>query len=353
MHPRLAALLDAGQAVWLDYIRRDLLDTGELRRLVDDGVRGLTSNPTIFHKAIAETSLYDATITAHAEDEPEGIYERLAVADIREAADVFSPVYEATDGRDGFVSLEVSPHLAYDVEGTVADARRLWATVDRPNLMIKVPATPEGVTAIETLVAEGINVNATLMFGLHHYEAVATAYLRGVARARRPTASVASFFVSRIDTKVDAALEGLADPGAGTLRGTIAVANAKLAYRRFRELFADAEAVQRPLWASTSTKNPAYPDVLYVEELVGEHTVNTMPPATLEAFLDHGRVVPGAVERDVEEAAERIDRLGELGIDFHEITETLQREGVEAFARSYDELLAAIDAKRRALVAGS
>lgn len=353
-------LLAAGQSVWLDYIRRDLVADGDLARLIDLGVRGLTSNPTIFQKAIAGSDLYDDRIAAADALPATEVFEELAVADVRAAADVLRPVYEASNGRDGFVSLEVSPHLAHDTAGTVAEARRLWGIVDRPNLMIKVPATAEGPAAVETLVAEGINVNATLIFSVAHYEAVARAFARGAARADHPerVASVASFFVSRVDTKVDAALEDIGTAEALALRGTIAVANAKLAYRRFRQLLDEPDyrvlrdaggQIQRVLWASTSTKNPRYRDVLYVEELVGRDTVNTVPPNTLEAFLDHGRVVPDAVVHGVGEAAERVRRLGELGIDLGRITEELQVEGVAAFAASYDDLLETLASKTAAL----
>ncbi len=360
MLSKLEALLEAGQSVWLDYIRRDLLDSGELQGLVAEGIRGLTSNPTIFQKAIAGTDLYDDEIRHHAGEPPERIFEALAVADIRAAADVLADVHRDSSGRDGFVSLEVSPVLADDAERTIAEARRLWGLVDRPNLMIKVPATDAGVVALERLIAEGINVNATLMFSLAHYEAIAGAYIRGIEHAADPSAvaSVASFFVSRVDTKTDAALEKVGTPEALALRGTIAVANAKVTYRRYRELFegppfagaADRGAApQRPLWASTSTKNPAYSDVLYVESLIGPNTVNTLPPATFDAFVDHGRVIPNALTEGVDDADRRLAALADLGIDFDEITQQLQIEGVAAFAASFDELLRAIADKQARL----
>ena len=284
------------------------------------------------------------------------LYEALAIEDIRGATDILQPVYEASGGDDGYVSLEVSPHLARDTEGTVAEAERLWRTVDRPNLMIKVPATSEGIPAIERLIAEGINVNATLMFSLEDYEAVAGAYLRGLEACAEPArvASVASFFVSRVDTKVDAALDAIATPAALDLRGKAAIANAKLAYRRFEELFSgDAFAahaergarVQRPLWASTSTKNPDYRDVIYVEELIGADTVNTLPVATLEAFRDHGRL-RASLREDPAAAEQVFAGLADLGVDINAITEELQVEGVSAFAASFDQLLAALDAAR-------
>lgn len=352
-------LFEAGQSVWLDYIRRDMLDTGELAELVSDGIRGLTSNPTIFMKAIAGSELYDDQIAA-LDGDGTTLFEHLAITDIRGAADELASVYAASDGADGFVSLEVSPLLANDTEGTIAEAQRLWELVDRRNLMIKVPATPAGVPALEELIARNINVNSTLMFSLDHYEAIAHAYVRGVSRAARPAqvASVASFFVSRVDTKTDAALEKLGTPEATALRGRAAVANAKLAYRRYREVFdgpdfsaaaARGARPQRVLWASTSTKNPEYRDVLYVEDLIGPNTVNTMPPTTIDAFLDHGRVPAGSLEDDVAGAEQTIRAIGRLGIDFDALTEELQEEGVAAFADSFLELLAAIELKSGSL----
>jgi transaldolase len=353
-------LYEHGQSVWFDYIRRDMLGSGELAGLIEEGIRGLTSNPTIFQKAIASSDQYDAQLREALADDPDAspatLFEALAVQDIRAAADMLRPVYDGSDGADGYVSLEVSPHLAHDTDGTVADARRLWGVVDRPNLMIKVPATDAGIPAIEQLIAAGINVNATLMFSLDDYEAVATAYLRGLARASSVAriASVASFFVSRVDTKTDAALEKVGSEAATSMQGRIAVANAKLAYRRYQELF-EGEAFgaleargaqrQRVLWASTSTKNPAYADTIYVDELIGPNTVNTMPPATVEAFRDHGIIDAEALVTGVEDAAAEILALGDLGIDFGQITAELQTEGVGAFADSYDDLLATIEAK--------
>ena len=353
--PTLHDLHDVGQSVWLDFIRRDMLEDGQLTTLVADGLRGMTSNPTIFQKAIAGTDLYDAAI-ADADGDAKAVFESLAIDDIRAAADALRPVYDASDAADGYVSLEVSPSLAYDTEGTITDAKRLWSRVDRPGLMIKVPAADEGIPAIEELIAGGINVNATLMFSLDDYEAVAMAYVRGAERAEHPErlASVASFFVSRVDTKVDAALEKDGSPGALALRGTIAVANAKLAYQRYREIFEGepfaaarqrGAAPQRPLWASTSTKNPAYPDLLYVDELVGANTVNTMPPATLDAFRDHGTIDPDALSEGVDEARAQIEALAGFGVDFNAITTELQTEGVASFSASYDDLLTAIDAE--------
>ena len=351
---RLHELHEAGQSVWIDFIKRDMLESGELVQLVADGIRGLTSNPTIFQQAIAGSDLYDAQILDVVADrpdaEPGAVFEELAIRDIRGAADILKPVYDQSNGADGLVSLEVSPHLAHDTAGTIADAHRLWERVDRPNLMIKVPATPEGVPAIEQLIAAGINVNSTLMFSLESYVAIANAYVRGLERVTDPSriASVASFFVSRVDTKADGALEKVGSPEAMDLRGKIAVANAKLAFRHYRDIFGDSAfgalaargaRPQRVLWASTSTKNPAYSDVLYVDDLIGPNTVNTMPPATIDAFTDHGTIDPEALMSGVDEAATQIDALAGLGIDFGELTDELQAEGVASFADSFDDLL--------------
>ncbi len=358
---RLKALFDEhGQAVWLDFIERSLVTGGGLRRLVEeDGIRGVTSNPTIFHKAIEGSDAYDALVQAATAEAPgitaAALYEVLAIEDIRAAADILRDVWESSAHSDGFVSLEVSPHLARDAEGTVAEARRLWRTVDRPNLMIKVPATAEGIPAIEELISGGINVNATLMFSLADYEAVAGAYVRGLGKCAVPeqVASVASFFVSRVDTKIDGALEAIGTKRALALRGGAAVANAKLAYRRFREIFhgedfaplaARAGRVQRPLWASTGTKNPAYSDVLYVDELIGPETVNTLPVATMNAFRDHGQVRTTVTE-NVGAAEAALADLAVLGVDFDAVAAELQVEGVAAFAASFDQLLAALEKK--------
>lgn len=357
---KLHQLNEVGQSVWLDNISRDMLgDGGDLARLVDLGIRGVTSNPTIFQKALGGSSAYDdqlrAVLAALPQASTEEVFDELAVVDIRGAADVLRRVYDESGGADGFVSLEVSPSLAHDTEGTIADARRLWAKVDRPNLMIKVPATAAGVPAVERLIADGINVNVTLMFSLQDYENVAQAYLRGLAACDVPAQvnSVASFFVSRVDTKADAALEKVGTPEALALRGKIAIANAKLAYRRYQQLFespafgiqADRGGkVQRVLWASTSTKNPAYPDTIYVDGLIGPQTVNTMPPATVEATLSHGTVAVTLTE-DVDAAAGEVAALSVLGIDFDEITAELQTEGVQAFADSMTELYETLSRK--------
>ena len=361
MNPLKRLWQEQGQSVWLDFIERDLLTGGGLARFVaDDGVRGVTSNPSIFQKAIEGGGPYDEAVAGLLADDPGmttvELYEALAIDDIQTATDILRPVWQESEGGDGYVSLEVSPHLARDTSGTVAEAKRLWQSVNRPNLMIKVPATHEGIPAIEDLIGEGINVNATLMFSLADYEAVATAYLRGLEVNSNPAgvASVASFFVSRVDTKIDAQLEAIGTPEALALRGRAAIANAKLAYRRFGELFgpetfaplsARGAMVQRPLWASTSTKNPDYRDVIYVEELIGPDTVNTLPVATLESFRDHGEPRTSLLE-DVDGADRVFAELAEVGIDIDATTTQLRVEGVDAFANSFDQLLGALDEAR-------
>jgi transaldolase/glucose-6-phosphate isomerase len=360
----LQLLAAHGQSVWLDYIRRDLIESGELARLVrEDGLRGITSNPSIFEKAIAGSRDYDRLLEAVLREtrDPVAVYERLAVRDIQDAADALRGVHEATGGRDGFVSLEVSPHLAHDTAGTVAEARQLWRAVMRPNAMIKVPGTPAGVPAFGQLIGEGINVNVTLLFSRDAYRRVAEAYIAAIeGRAAHHRdfgriASVASFFVSRIDTAVDRLLGEMGARGKGLL-GKAAIANARLAYQTYLELFgtprwkalaAKGAQPQRVLWASTSTKNPAYRDVLYVEELVGADTVNTLPPATLEAFRDHGRARPSLTE-DVAGARASMAELAALGISMEGLTAKLLDEGVQLFADSYDQLLAAIGERVRA-----
>jgi len=368
----LAAL---GQSVWLDFIRRSLISSGELARLVEeDGVRGMTSNPAIFEKAIAAGDEYSdqiAAASAACGGDARRLYEELAISDIRDAADVLAPVYEASGGEDGFVSLEVAPDLADATAATIDEARRLWGRVARPNLMIKVPGTAAGLPAIETLLSEGINVNVTLLFARETYARVAEAYLRALearVRAGEPVdriASVASFFVSRIDTLVDHKLDSLSGATGEkprpdrlvALRGKVAIANAKLAYVHFRELsgsprwreLADRGArPQRLLWASTSTKDPAYRDTLYVEELIGPQTVNTIPPETLEAFRDHG-VAESTLERGVDEAVATLDALAAAGIDLEKVTDQLLTEGVEKFVRPFESLLATIAERSREL----
>ena len=364
MNP-LKELLRQGQSIWLDYIRRNLIRTGELKRMVEeDGICGVTSNPTIFEKAIAGSSDYDDALRELLAADPKidvgKLYEALAIEDIRMAADILRPVYDETSGGDGYVSLEVSPHLAHDTKATIQEAKRLRAAVDRPNVMIKVPATPEGIPAIEELIGSGVNVNITLMFSMNHYDAVAGAYARGLERSAAPdkVASVASFFVSRVDTMVDKALQNIGTAEAQSLLGKIAIANSKVVYRRFEEIFHGegfaalkqrGAKVQRPLWASTGTKNPAYSDVLYVDELIGPETVNTLPPDTLNAFKDHGRVAGATVKQDLQQADAALAALEALGIDLNAITEKLQEDGVAAFAASFDQLMAALEKKRKVM----
>jgi transaldolase / glucose-6-phosphate isomerase len=375
MNP-LRSLQEYGQAVWLDFVARRFLTEGGLQKLIDeDGLRGVTSNPAIFEKAIGHSEDYDGSLKAaeaHADLDVKALYERLAVEDIQQAADILHPVYQTTTRRDGFVSLEVSPYLAMDTDGTVEEARRLWRAVDRENLMIKVPGTAPGLPAIRTLLGEGINVNVTLLFSQAVYEQVVDAYLGGledlVARGGDPrrVASVASFFVSRIDTAIDkqveGRLEGVNDPELRTalegLRGKVAIANAKLAYQRYRHLFsgprwdrlvAEGARPQRLLWASTGTKNPAYRDVLYIEELIGADTVNTMPPATMDAFRDHGR--PRASLEEGVAGAERVmATLARVGISIDEVTAKLVDDGVQLFADAADQLLGAVAQKRTVLL---
>ena len=367
----LRVLADHGQSVWLDYIRRDLILSGDLQRLIDeDDLRGVTSNPSIFEKAVTGSTDYqDILGSAEARRlDANALYERIALRDIRDAAEVLRPVYERTDARDGYVSLEVSPALARDTGRTLEEARRLWHLVGRPNVMIKVPGTPEGVPAVRRLISEGININVTLLFSQAAYEQVADAFMAGL-EARRPgddvsrVASVASFFVSRIDTAVDkllaarieASSDSKARAAAAALKGRIAIANARQTYRRYLRLFsgprwealsAKGAKAQRLLWASTSTKDAAYRDVVYVEELIGRDTVNTMPPATLEAFRDHGRVRE-ALTAGLDQADADMDALEHLGISMTDVTARLLDEGVALFAKSFQSLLAAVDAREK------
>ncbi len=363
---KMKELADLGQAIWFDFIRRSFLSSGEFQELIDKGLRGVTSNPSIFEKVIAGSADYDGAIEELLSRglSDEALYEALAREDIRQAADMLLPLYESSGAADGYVSLEVSPALADDTKGTIDDGLRLFAALDRPNIMIKVPATRAGIPAIEALIFEGVNVNATLIFSIEHYETVAEAYLKGLEK-RSATgksvdriASVASFFISRIDVAVDRALEQL---GETALQGKIAIASAKLAYARFAEIFsgqrwqdlaAKSARVQRLLWASTGTKNPAYPDTLYLDSLVGRDTVNTVPPATLQAFLDHGSVSK-TLGKDVEEAGRQVARLDELGIDLVQITQKLQQDGVASFASAFNSLIASIAEKRKLLSAES
>jgi len=373
MNP-LEQLLQCGQSVWLDSISRDLIKSGQLQRLVTgDKLHGLTSNPTIFEQAIGHSDAYDDALRqllrANEKQTEKTLFEALAIEDIRMAADVLRPVYDETHGGDGYVSLEVSPHLARDTGGSIAEAKRLWQAVERPNLMIKIPGTHEGIPAIEQLISEGINVNVTLMFSLRHYDVVSRAYITGLERrdAYSPggnkiwPVSVASFFVSRVDNVIDPMLEKIGTQEALALRGKVAIANAKLAYRRFRETFygepfdswrKKGVHVQRPLWASTSTKNSAYSDVLYVEELVGPDTINTMPLKTLEAFRDHGRASE-TLGKGLAQAEADIAQLKKLGIDLNAVTEKLQNDGVDSFAASYDKLLASLKKKRQEILTAS
>ncbi|HSW14167.1 MAG TPA: transaldolase [Solimonas sp.] len=366
----LKAIHQHGQSVWLDYIRRDMLASGGLQALIDaDGLRGLTSNPAIFEKAIGGSADYDAALqalVAAGVREPATLFERLAIEDIRQAADILRPVYQASGGVDGYVSLEVAPDLAFDTERTLADARRLWAAVARPNLMIKVPGTAQGALAIRRLIAEGINVNVTLLFSRPAYLAVAEAYLAGLEERLAGggridgIASVASFFISRIDAAMDAEIAARSDDAAArVLAGRVAIANAKLAYQdyktlcaspRWQKLAAAGARPQRLLWASTGTKNPAYRDVVYVEELIGPETVDTIPPATMDAFRDHGRA-RASLEEDVAAAREVIAEVERLGLPLAAITERLVGEGVQLFVDAHDKLLATVTHKRDSLAA--
>ncbi len=361
----LIELEKLGQSVWLDYIRRDLIAAGGLKRLIEeDGLRGMTSNPTIFEKAINECGDYDTDIRTMALTgmDEKSIYEMLSRRDVQNAADEFRPLYDGCGGADGYVSLEVNPHLAHDTRGTVQEARRLWGAVNRPNAMIKVPATIEGLPAIRQLTCEGINVNVTLLFGLPRYRQCADAYIDGVAARLAQgadvsrLASVASFFVSRMDTLVDPLLEKITGKGGGEAdlalkaRGEAAIASAKMAYQiykeifdseRFRGLAAQGARSQRVLWASTGTKNPDYKDVKYVEALIGPDTIDTMPVATLDAYRDHG--VPLArLESDLEKSAEILAGLAKLGIRIDAVTQQLEDEGVEKFIKPFDKLMATL-----------
>jgi transaldolase len=349
----IEALHTYGQSIWLDLISRGLLTSGELQRFIDKGVTGVTSNPSIFQKSICESADYDRPIQEILKAQPRidvlSLYEKLVVEDIQRAADVLSPIYDVTKGTDGFVSLEVAPNLAALTAKTISEAQRLWKLVARPNLMIKVPATPEGIPAIEALIAGGINVNATLIFSLQQYDDVARAYIRGLEKNPEPVkvASVASFFVSRIDTTIDKALEKNGDPEALELRGKAAVACAKMVYRRCKEIFYGASfkaqtsrgaKVQKLVWGSTGTKNPKYSDVIYVEEIIGPDTINTIPMGTLKAFLEHGKPRLSLTE-NVELAEKALADLKKVKIDLDAVTDQLLKEGVTAFVQAYDQLI--------------
>ncbi len=364
----LKALLGYGQSMWLDYIRRDLLTSGKLKSMIEeDGLRGMTSNPSIFEKAIAESSLYDDMLHSPAAGKLDATarYEQIAIRDIQDAADILRPVYLESKFRDGYVSLEVSPLLALKTQATIEEARRLWKAVNRENVMIKVPGTAEGIPAIRQLIGEGININVTLLFAQEVYEKVAQAYMAGIEDLAerggnlKKMAGVASFFISRIDTMVDAMIdEKLKSPGDAaqparleSLKGKVAIANGKLTYQiyqrifgapRWRALANQGAQTQRVLWASTSTKNPAYRDVMYVEELIGPDTVNTMPPATVDAFRDHGKLGNSLTE-NVAGAQKTMDDLAQAGISMNQVTTRLTADGVKLFAEAFEKLLAAVE----------
>jgi len=363
----LQRLSEFGQSVWIDYLSRNLIQTGELERMMrEDAVVGVTSNPTIFQKALAEGDAYDEQLREVIEqtDDDKEAFLQLATRDVSDACDLLRPVWDAGSGRDGYVSIEFEPNLAHDTDASLAEAQRFHEWIDRPNLHVKIPGTKEGLPAIEEMIARGRNINVTLIFSLQRHEEVAEAYIRGLERLVESggdpstVASVASFFVSRVDTEVDKRLDAI--DGTDELKGTAAIANAKLAYQtylrtfagdRWEALAAKGATPQRCLWASTSTKNPAYRDVMYVEELIGRDTVNTMPQETIEAFQDHGEIRGYTVEEDVEGARRTLDALGEVGVDYDDVVETLEREGVEKFADSFKQLLGAVAHKRDTLVA--
>ena len=373
---RLQELHDVGQSIWLDSIDRRMLNDGELdRRIREDALTGMTSNPTIFQKALSSSNAYDDQIT---DAEEKGLsswelFELLETTDVRDACDHFAGVFSSTRGGDGYVSIEVSPGVSHSADATVEEARRLWKTVDRPNVMVKVPGTPEGAVAVRRLIAEGINVNITLLFAIQAHERVIEAYMAGLedrVKAGRPIdglASVASFFVSRVDTEIDKRLDALIAKADGAekdrlkmLKGRAAIANAKLAYRLFGQKFAgprwealakQGARVQRPLWASTSTKNPEYRDVMYVEELIGPDTVDTMPPATIDAFRDHG-VVQRAVDKKVPVAEGLLKEIEAVGISIEDVTAKLLVDGIASFQQSFDELIAGLESKIGSLTPG-
>jgi transaldolase len=362
---RLHELSEQGQSVWIDSVSRTWLEDGTMRRLMEqDAVVGVTSNPTIFQKALAEGDAYDDQLREllQTEDDPREIFFNLAVRDIKDACDLFRPVWDRTEGLDGYVSLEVEPSLADDTEGTIEQAQRFHDWVDKPNLYVKIPATKAGLPAIEEMIARGKSINVTLIFSLERYREVAEAYIRGLERLVESggdpstVCSVASFFVSRVDTEADKRLEAIGGE-ALALRGKLAGANAKLAYEAYKEIFSGERweklagaSPQRCLWASTSTKNPDYRDVLYVEELIGPDTVNTMPLETIRAFQDHGKVAR-TLDQGLDEAKRVFDELARVGVDYDDVTDTLEREGVEKFAQSFEELLDGVRAKRGELAA--
>jgi transaldolase len=363
VNERLRRMQELGQAPWVDELSREDIKNGGLERMIEDGIVGITSNPAIFQKAIAGSDLYDEQLAelARKEDDPKEMFWGIARTDIRDACDVFMPVYERTGGEDGFVSLEVQPDIAYDSDATIAEAARLHELVDMPNLFVKIPATLQGLVAIEEMISRGKSINVTLIFSLERYREVARAYIRGIKRLVESggdpsgVRSVASFFVSRIDTEADNKLEEL---GANDLKGELAIANAKLAYQvykqvfggsRWRSLEARGANKQRLLWASTSTKNPDLPDTIYVDNLVGPETVNTMPKKTIEAVMDHAEIRP-TLEEGVEEARQTLERLREAGLDYEDVTDTLEQEGIEKFADPFNEMLDEIKNKGKQLV---
>jgi transaldolase len=363
---RLHQLSELGQSVWIDSLSREWLRTGELKRMMDeDAVVGVTSNPTIFQKALSEGDWYDDQLREllGEVDEPKEIFFRLAFDDIREACDLMRRAWDVTEGQDGYVSMEVDPSLAHDTEATIEQAQRFHDEIDRSNLYVKIPATAAGLPAIEEMIARGRNINVTLIFGLDRYVEVANAYIRGLERLREAGGdltmvhSVASFFVSRVDTEADKRLEKLGAPD--ELKGKLAIANAKLAYQRYEQLFNSERweallphgaSTQRCLWASTSTKNPAYRDVMYIEELIGPQTVNTMPKETIEAFQDHGEIRGITLEQGVDEAERLLVELARVGVDYDDVTRVLEDEGVQKFIDSFEELIDGIRAKRGQLV---
>src|ERR671910_1464506 len=363
VNERLARMRDLGQAPWVDELSREDIKNGGLRRMIEEGIVGIPSNPAIFQKAIAGSDLYDEQLgeLAREEDDPKEIFWGIARTDIRDACDIFMPVYERTGGEDGYVSLEVQPDIAYDSEATIEEAARLHDMIDRPNLFVKIPATLQGLVAIEEMISRGKSINVTLIFSLERYREVVRAYIRGVKRLVEsggdPSGgrSVASFFVSRIDTEADSKLEEL---GADDLKGELAIANAKLAYHVYKQVFGGSRwrfleekgaNKQRLLWASTSTKSPDYPDTMYVDNLVGPETVNTMPKKTIEAVMDHAEIRP-TLEEGVEEAKRTLERLREAGLDYEDVTDTLEQEGIQKFADPFNEMLEEIKNKGRQLV---
>ncbi len=366
MANRLQQLHDAGVAIWIDFIERTMLHNGDLtRRIKDDAVTGMTSNPTIFEKALAEGTAYDAQLrSASPELTTHQLFELLETTDVRDACDAFRGVYDRSKGDDGYVSIEVSPGSAHDAKLTLIEARRLWKTVDRPNLLVKVPGTVEGAEAVRQLIAEGINVNITLLFAIEAHDRIIGAYIDGIEeRAKNGLPidriySVASFFVSRVDSEIDKRLDGMKNTA---LKGKAAIANAKLAYQLFLERFGSARwkaleakggRVQKPLWASTSTKNPSYRDVMYVEQLIGPRSINTMPPATIDATRDHGEV-SRTVDRDVDKARDSIAQLEKVGVTMKDVTDKLLVEGLASFSKSFDSLIAGLEKKRGLVGAGA